>query len=72
MKIYMTMTEFQPWSGAIDTYNRIENAGLLDDFFKELEIAYNDEISETELNDLLRYDPEFCLSLVGLEAEEEE
>lgn len=40
------------WSGAIDTLNDIERAGLEEDFMEYLEEVFGDEeIDETELND---------------------
>lgn len=66
MKIYAEPWNYEPWSGAIDTYNELQGRGLLNTFFNELEFCYPDGINMTGLNDLLWFEPEFCYSLVGL------
>lgn len=73
MKIYkeISLSNFEPWSGAVETYEKIFNAGKIDEFEAALIDAYGkDEFEETELNDILRFETEFCLSLVGLDDEE--
>lgn len=69
LKITTDIYEFEPWSDAVTTYNRINDAGLLDTLDDELEFLYPDGISETGLNDLLRYDADYCYDLVGLRSE---
>lgn len=66
----MDIDDFEPWSGAVSTYERIERAGLLDALATELEILYDGEISETGLNDLLWFESDYCYELVGLRTEE--
>lgn len=66
LMITMDIYDFEPWSGAVDTYNRINDAGLLDTLDAELEMIYPDGISDVGLNDLLRYDADYCYDLVGL------
>lgn len=56
---------YEPW-GAVHTYRELQNRGLLDVFFDELEPYYPEGIDVTDLNDLLRFEPEFCYNLVGL------
>ena len=63
---------FKPWGGATDTWEKIENENRLDDLERELEDLYPDGLSETGLNDLLRYDPEWVLGLVGIEENDDE
>ena len=73
MKIYSekSLADFEPWSGAIRTYERISNAGMLDALESYLEDEYPDGIDETELNDLFWFEPEYVLSCCGLRTEEE-
>lgn len=66
LMITMDIYDFEPWSDAVDTYNRINDAGLLDTLDAELEMIYPDGISDVGLNDLLRYDADYCYDLVGL------
>lgn len=60
------LDRFQPWSGAVDTFYTIVNAGKGEQFINELEILYPDGITETQLNDLLWFESDWCLELVGL------
>lgn len=72
MKLYrdLDLTRFEPWSGAVDTYNTIWNAGKLTDLENLLEELYPDGIEETNLNDLLWFDSEWVLNTLGIEDEE--
>lgn len=71
LMITMDIYDFEPWSDAVDTYNRIHDAGLLDTLDAELEMIYPEGISEVGLNDLLRFDADFCYDLVGLRSASE-
>lgn len=65
-------TKFSPWSGAIDTYNTIVEAGKEEEFESLIEELYPDGIEEVALNDILWFEPEFILESLGLSEEEEE
>lgn len=74
MKIYreLDLTRFEPWSGAVDTYNAIYNADKLNDLEFLLEELYPDGIEETQLNDLLWFESEWLLESLGISEEKEE
>lgn len=71
-KVAMSFDEFKPWSGAVDTWNTLKDFGKLDLFEQILDDTYYDEsageavINETELNDLLWFEPETVYEWVGL------
>lgn len=71
MKIYAEQWNYEPWLEAIDTYNELQDRGLLNAFFNELKFCYPEGIDMTDLNDLLRFEPEFCYGLVGLKYDSE-
>lgn len=73
MRIYSdkSLSDFQPWCGAVRTYDRISNAGLLDCLEQILEEEYPDGIDETELNDLFWFDADVVLHYCGLRGEDE-
>jgi hypothetical protein len=73
MKIYqdISLLDFHPWSGAVRTYDRLYNAGMLQSLEAILEDEYPDGIDATELNDLLWFDSEWVLNLCGLRGEDE-
>lgn len=65
-------TKYTPWSGAINTYNTIEEAGKLEEFESLIDELYPDGIEEVTLNDILWFEPEFILESLGLSEEDEE
>lgn len=63
---------FDAWGQAKETKQKILEAGLGEDFMTNLSEYYPDGLQEDDLNDLLWFEDEFCLHLVGLKTEEEE
>lgn len=55
----ISVEDFEGWSGANDTIEVIEKAGKVDEFDNLIEELYPDGLSETSLNDLLRFDYEW-------------
>ena len=60
------LSQYTPGYGARDTWETIVMAGKGAQFITELEQLYPDGIDDTALNDILRFNSDFCLSLVGL------
>lgn len=73
MKVFreITIREFEPWSGAVDTYDLIINNDKEDEFDALIEEFYPEGIDETTLNDILWFDDEWVLESLGIENEEE-
>ena len=68
----MSIHDFKPWSGAVNTYERLKRNDKLDDLEWSLsEIFGKDDIEETELNDLMWFDPDVIYEFVGLLTESE-
>lgn len=55
----ISVEDFEGWSGANDTIEVIKKAGKVDEFDNLIEELYPDGLSETSLNDLLRFDYEW-------------
>lgn len=77
MKIYseQSLADFKFWSGAETTADRIwEEKGRdgFDQLEAILEDAYPDGIDETDLNDLLWFDPELVYEWLGIDDAEED
>ena len=74
MRIYSetSLENFEAWSGAVDTLDRVREAGKCDELETILEDLYPDGMSETELNDFLWFEPETVYEWLGIEEEEEE
>lgn len=72
-KVYRDgFTGYEPWSGAVDTWNNLEKYDKIDELERYIdEMYYNEElgegvIDETGLNDLLWFEPEAVYEAVGL------
>lgn len=58
--------------GAVNTYERLEREGKLDELDSLLPDMFSkDDVEETELNDLLWFEPDTVYELVGLPTESE-
>ena len=73
MRIYseISLESFGAWSGAVNTLDRIRNAGKCDVLESVLEDAYPDGLSETSLNDILWFEPDWCFEMCGMRCESE-
>lgn len=76
MKVYqeISIESFEAWSGAIDTKEKIIDAGKAEEFEALIEELFPNGIDETELNDFLWFDDDYILEALGIteEGEEEE
>lgn len=72
MKTYneTRLVDFQAWSGAIDTKNTIIDHDKQTDFEYLIEELYPDGLSETQLNDILWFEPEWIFEQLGIEINE--
>ena len=64
--------DYKPWSGAIDTYDRIEEEGKLGDLENLLEECYPEGISMVGINDILWFDWEWVFEELGITDDDEE
>lgn len=64
--------EFEPWSGAINPFNEIEECGKLDEFEQLIEELYPDGISRVAINDWLWHDTESLYEALGMIRSESE
>lgn len=75
-KIYYDFPgSYRPWSGAVETWDYIEENDAIDDLERFIDEMYPDGIGETELNDLLWFDSDYVYEALGLrnpDAEDEE
>lgn len=67
----MSIHDFKPWSGAVNTYERLERNDKLNELEWLLPELFNGDVEETELNDLLWFEPDTVYELVGLQTESE-
>lgn len=71
MKIYseISLERFEAWSGAVDTLNRINAEGKADQLEAILEDIYPDGMDETQLNDILWFESDWCFEMCGIRSE---
>lgn len=74
MKIYcdVSLENFEYWAGAVDTAEKITEAGKWGCLEAILEDLYPDGMTDTQLNDLLWFEPETVYEWLGITEEEEE
>lgn len=67
LKIYVdTTANFKPWSGAVSTYEAIEEENKLDDLDLLLEDLFPEGISEGQLNDILWFESDWLFAQLGI------
>jgi hypothetical protein len=66
------LEEFEAWSGAVDTKDKIIEAGKAEEFDAYIEDLYPDGIDETALNDILWFEEDQLLEELGITEEDEE
>lgn len=66
-------SDYRPWSGAVETWEKIVDADKVDDLEQLIKECYPDGMdSVTAINDILWFDEEWVLSNLGLAEDEEE
>ena len=65
----LDLNRFEAWSGAVDTLERIQREGKCAELENILEELYPDGMTETELNDLLWFEPETVYEWLGIRSE---
>ena len=66
-----SLSDFETWSGATSTKDAIIEANKVDEFDSLIEELYPDGLSETQLNDILWFDSEWCFEMLGISDEED-
>ena len=71
IKTETNLRNFEAWSGAIETKKIILDAGLEAEFEILIDELYPEGLTDTELNDILWFDPDWILEALGIKEEEE-
>ena len=73
MRIYTEdFSGYTPWAGAVDVFLRIKNQGKLDHLAEQIDEIFEDgALTETELNDLLWFEPWHVTLPLGVASLEE-
>ena len=70
IKTEKNLRGFKAWSGAIETKKIILDAGLEEEFEMLIDECYPEGLTDTELNDILWFDSDWVLDMLGIEVEE--
>ena len=68
----MSLRNFEAWSGAKDTLNKLIELDKCEELEAVLEDIYPEGMTETQLNDILWFDDEWIYETLGIEEDEEE
>ena len=73
MKIFIEqgIADFEAWSGAKETQQRIIDENKETEFDQLIEELYPDGIDETQLNDILWFEDDWIFEQLGISDEEE-
>jgi hypothetical protein len=72
LMLYVTLDDYTPWSGAVDTWDKIQEKGLVDALESTLEDIYPDGLTMTELNDILWFEQDWLEGALGVKFNEDE
>ena len=72
MKVICDFSDYTPWGGAVDAYDKIREAGKLDDMESLLDEWFDGEATSTQINDVLWFDCEQVFDALGISTDEEE
>ena len=65
-----SISNFQPWSGAKDTWETIKTNNKVEALESILEDMYPEGLEEVKLNDLLWHESDWILESLGIETED--
>ena len=71
IKTETNLRNFEAWSGDIEKKKIILDAGLEEEFEMLIDELYPEGLTDTELNDILWFDPDWILEALGIKEEEE-
>lgn len=72
LKLLSDLGDYEPWSGAVETWDKIVQEDKVDQLDFELEMIYPDGLTVTELNDILWFEPEWVFELLGISNEDDD
>lgn len=72
LKVISSLSEFEPWGPAINTLDKVEDAGMLDELDALLDELYPEGLLRVQLNDILWEESDWILSTLGIQDSEDE
>lgn len=68
----LQLSDFNAWSGAVETKETILHNNKGDDFDRLIEELYPDGLSDTQLNDVLWFESDWIFEQLGISEDDEE
>jgi hypothetical protein len=68
----LKLVNFDAWSGAVETKQRIIEEGKAEEFDDLIEELYPDGLTDTQLNDILWFEEDWVFETLGIQDEDEE
>ena len=65
-KIVDDFANYEPWDGAVNTFDTIQDAGKMDALEQLVDDMYPDGINRTDLNDLLAFEADWVYSMLDM------
>lgn len=65
-KIVDDFANYEPWGGAVNTFDTIQDAGKMDALEQLVDDMYPDGINKTDLNDLLAFEADWVYSMLDM------
>ena len=72
LKLISDIGDYEPWSGAVDTWDKIVQEGKVNDLDFMLEEIYPDGMTMTQLNDLLWFEDEWIFEMLGIDTDSDD
>lgn len=74
MRVYQEISfeDFDAWSGAVNTKEKIIDAGKAEEFEALVEELFPSGVDETQLNDFLWFDDDYIFESLGITEDDEE
>jgi len=72
IKKEMDLRDFQAWSGAVDTLNKLIELDLVEQAQELIEELNSEGLTDTELNDILWFEDEWLFEALGVNNDEDE
>ena len=66
-----TLKNFRAWAGAVETQEKIIDAGKADEFDRMIEELYPDGLTDTQLNDILWFEEEWIYETLRISTDDE-
>jgi hypothetical protein len=70
-KIISSLDEYEPWSGAVSTWDKVVEADKVDQLDFLLSDLYPEGMTMTELNDILWFESDWVLGMLGISGDGE-